>query len=227
MVQALLLVGSLLLLAVAVPAAILEIALTAGNPARAALVHGLQPAAGGEARLEASRALAVAFGDSSPAEVDLGLLALARARRLVASSTADALPLFADAARHFERGLARDPAQPFAWALLAHVHLALGEPETARRALALSYRTGPVSPSLVRVRAPLALLLAKPPDPSILPHLRRDLQALARRRDGWLVGWARAAGLEEQLERLLDAPLAGSRPAQIARSRTAERSGPR
>ncbi len=90
-------------------------------------------------------------------EIDHGLLLFQQSRQ--ASSSAQQRHLLEAATLQMERGLARAPGNPSAWAQLAHIRALRGDRAGAVAALRLSMLTGTVTPSIMPSRLALGLYL--------------------------------------------------------------------
>jgi hypothetical protein len=202
------------LLSLALPATRLELLLTVGDPALAQVERGMRPTPAGEERLERSRLAARAIAPRPSIARDLGVLHFARGARLARESDGRAARAFEQAEVLFTESLAREPARPEAWYVLAWLRLARsGDAAGAAAALRMSYRVAPLRPSLADLRAPLGLLLLDRLDPESRHLLHRELRLVARDDGERLRTWARLAGVEEELRPLLAADGAPRPPA--------------
>lgn len=199
-----LLLGGVLLLALAGPRLGAHLALTAGNPGLDTLRRGEMLADAGFERVRRSREATLAWLDLPQARLDLGYLHLRLA--LLANEHRDFVAARRELDRAiaaFDAGLAREPVDPFAWHELAYAHLYAGRSRPAATALAMSYRTGRVVPSLSPSRARLVLLLWDLLDPRWQPWALRDLARAWRGRRQELETFARSVGLEDRLRDLV------------------------
>ncbi len=205
MLSGLLLAGALLLLLLATPRLMAHLALTSGTPGLERLRRGEVLTEAGFARVERSRRAALRWADLPRIHLDLGVLQLRRAvvlreeGRLAAARAA-----LAEAIAAFERGLAREPVDPYAWHELAYAYLYAGEPRRAARALAMSYRTGRYIPALALSRARPALVLWELLPARWRPWAMRDLVRAWRQDRKTLEAFAEGVGLTARLHRLVE-----------------------
>lgn len=147
-----------LLLALAVPRVVAEFVLLPGNRVLALMQKGQAPS---DKELElfiATRQRSLAWADQARARTDLALAGLALAQRQIGGGPRYH-ELVEAAEQSLRDGLARAPANPFAWARLGFGELSAGEPGArVAAALMMSMRTGRVEPSLTFARLELCLI---------------------------------------------------------------------
>lgn len=164
--------AGLLLLGLALPRFVGEVALW---PARGRILDiqtGLPPAE--NSALAAAAASIETFGSLTSdgrLVADGGLLLMHQAA--ATSDPAERTRLLHRAVVLTERGLQSTPAHPVGWSRLAALHVALGDPAAAARALRLSLLSGPIVPQIMASRLQQGL--------GLLPHLDEDGQRLLAR----------------------------------------------
>lgn len=117
---------------------------------------------------------------------DQALVELVMADRMAEADWARR-PLLESAADHLRQGLRLAPVNSFAWARLAGVHIALEGKfdEESRRALAMSYATGPFADKIMPFRAGVTLAHWDSLDGPLKHAATRELIYLWERRGRW------------------------------------------
>ncbi len=161
------LLGSLLLW-LAVPRVLSNYELAIGNSAYELVAAGAPMARASLERARESRIAALAVLESGRTNKQLGQVLLRDALERPWSDPERPV-LLEQAVARLRRGLARDPADLFAWYHLALAEWWRGRAAEAATALAMSYRTGPYHPPLASDRARLAVALW----PRLAPPARR------------------------------------------------------
>lgn len=141
---------------------------------------------------------------------DRGILLLRRADAEPPGPQRD--QLLADALAATERGLAKGPGQPYAWARLAYLRAIAGDRRSAGDALRLSMLTGAVAPQLMPSRLRLGLSLLPDLDKEERDLLARQVRLLFIMRPEQLEGVATT----DAIRAFIDEALAAMTEADIA-----------
>jgi hypothetical protein len=142
----------------------------------------------------ASRETGLAWANSGRTHTDLGLALLTLAQREVGGG-ARYRELLGQSIHSLREGLARAPANPYAWTRLAFATLEAGEP--GRRVapmLDMALRAGPVEPTLVFPRLELCFIAWPYIDQSDHALLNEQMRLAWRQSGDRLVRLARALG---------------------------------
>ena len=153
------LAGGLILLVLAVPRTIVSVVTLPGLPVLNAIQNDAEFSVPDLEVLSRGLERASAWIDSGRIETDHGLAQL-RLARITGFRTDEGRRLLNQAEELLRHGLARAPANPFAWARLAFVRLAKDGPSKAvADTLVMSMKTGADDPRLRFSRLPLCLMV--------------------------------------------------------------------
>jgi hypothetical protein len=147
------------------------------------LTNAATPAvAAARERAAAAYGRALSWLDSPQNHAALGTLALAKARRLASAGDAEAASGQLDrSAAESRAALALSPLQPYVWARLAQVDLAVGAASAnVARDVAMSMRTAPWDPSLVTVRLGLTFAVWDELDEKAQKEFEEQIRHAAR-----------------------------------------------
>ncbi len=174
------------LLAAGVPRLIAAVAALQGDPALALIRAGERPTAAGVARIVDGRAMALEWAPDGRAQVEIGavLLALAEPADAAAAPGAAAGKLFTGAAARLRAGLARAPADPQAWYLLATASAVLERPGEAVRSLRMSFRADPHTTRFGSARILLGVRLWDGSDRNLRASVLREMRTWFRLQPG-------------------------------------------
>lgn len=185
------------LFVVALPRLVAESLMLPGNAVLSAVESGHAVGADDLQRLIVSRQRGLLWSESGRARVELASAQIRLAEREVGGGARYHV-LMQQAMQDLRDGLARAPANPYAWTWLAYAGLAEGEP--ARRIvpmLTMAIETAPVQPNLTFSRLRLCLIEWPYFAPATVAVLREQV-ALAWREDAdELVRLARSTGRQD------------------------------
>ncbi len=171
------------LLVIGAPHLAAEICLLPARPVLTGLRDGESPDLAALKRAEGALSRALDFTPADGrAHTDLGLVLIVQAERL-GLATPEGRNLASKAAQALERGLSREPANPYAWVRLANARFAQGQSHAAstRRALAMSYVTGRYAYRVMPQRIEIAMQLYEELAPELRQDVARDIAALWNR----------------------------------------------
>ncbi len=180
MVNLLLFLLGTLLLWLAVPRVLSNYELAIGNSAYELVATGAPMARASLERARESRMAALAVMQSGRANKQLGQVLLRDALDRPWSDP-ERSSLLERAVARLRDGLAREPADLFAWYHLALAEWWRGRAREAASALAMSYRTGPYHPPLASDRTRLAVALWPRLEPPARRRATREICRLAAR----------------------------------------------
>ncbi|GBD44601.1 hypothetical protein HRbin40_02090 [bacterium HR40] len=175
------------LLALALPRSLAELAATPGRAATDRLIAGERVSESSFARALSALQAALRWHDAGRWHRQLGMVEIGYAQFL---EPAAAAPLRAEGLQHLLVALARAPADSHAWLVLARTLLDAGERLQAAGALDWAVRTMPFDPDNAGLRALLGLALWELLEPPTQARLRSDLFAWFRREPRAVVAFA-------------------------------------
>jgi hypothetical protein len=194
------------LLFLSIPRLVAEVVMLPGNRVLAAIQNGTVPSDRGLEILAASRERAFSWSDAGSLRIDFALAQLLTTRKLLGGSPEDHRRV-ATAIQSLREGLARAPADPYAWTRLAYVSVSEAEP--ARRVvplLEMAIRTAPVEPNLTSARLELCFIEWGDFPPSDQPLLAQQLRIAWHQSGDRLVRLAQETGRTEEVLNALPQP---------------------
>ena len=195
-----------LLLAMAVPRVVAEVVLLPGNRVLTLMQKGQAPS---DRELElfiATRRRSLVWADQARVRTDLALAELALAQREIGGGPRYG-ELVAAAEQSLREGLARAPADPFAWARLGFGELGAVEPGSrVAAALEMSLRTGRVEPGLSLARLELCLIVWPDFPPASRPLIEDQIRLAWDRSQRQLVTAARVTNRVDTVRQALAEP---------------------
>ena len=200
----LLLGGALLFLSV--PRLIAEVIMLPGNRVLAMVQSGSVPSDRDLEILAASRQRAFSWSDTAQSRIDLALAQLLVTRKVLRSGPEYQTQVTA-AIQSLRDGLARAPADPYAWTRLAYLSVSAAEP--SRRVvplLEMAIRTAPVEPNLTFARLELCFIEWGDFPPSDQPLLAQQLRIAWHQSGDRLVRLAQETGRTEEIFNALPQP---------------------
>jgi hypothetical protein len=196
--------GALLFLSV--PRLIAEVVMLPGNRVLAMVQSGSVPSNRDLEILAASRQRAFAWSDAARPRIDLALAQLLATRRVLGSSP-DYQTQVSAAIHSLRDGLARAPAEPYAWTRLAYLSVSEAEPPgRVVPLLEMAIRTAPVEPNLTFARLELCFIEWGDFPASDQPLLAQQLRIAWHQSGDRLVRLAQETGRTEEVLNALPPP---------------------